>query len=168
MKAALRTHPRPAGSIRALAALLLVVTVTACRASDGSVVSLTTSEGRSVNVTVEIARTSDELRRGLMWRDEMPADHGMLFVFPDESERTFWMKNTPLPLDIVYIDSSARVVSIAADTTPYSTASIPSRGPARYVLEVHGGFCRKHAILPGSPVRLPAPAMAANDDDSAR
>jgi uncharacterized membrane protein (UPF0127 family) len=142
-------------SIVAIAALTLLVGPSACRATAEPTVALAGSDGRSVEVIVEIARTSAELRRGLMWRDEMARDHGMLFVFANESERSFWMKNTPLPLDILYIDSSARIVSIAENTTPYSTKSIPSRGPARYVLEVNGGFCREHGIVAGSTVRLP-------------
>ena len=86
----------------------------------------------------------------------------MLFVFADERERGFWMKNTPLPLDIVYIDSSSRIVSIAENTTPYSTKTIASRGPARYVLEVNGGFCREHGIVAGSSVHLPDLAVSAS------
>jgi uncharacterized membrane protein (UPF0127 family) len=153
-------RPGLRGLLVAIAALALAVAPSACRSSSEPTVALTGSDGRAIEVGVEIARSPDELRRGLMWRDEMPRYHGMLFVFGDEKERTFWMKNTPIPLDIVYIDSAARIVSIAENTTPYSTAAIPSHGPARYVLEVNGGFCRAHGIAAGSTVTLPASALA--------
>jgi uncharacterized membrane protein (UPF0127 family) len=112
-------------------------------------------DGKTVQVAVEIVSTPETQRRGLMWRTELAADHGMLFVFGDDAPRSFWMKNTPLPLDIIFIDSEARVVSVAEDTVPYSLASVRSTGPARYVLEVNSGFSRRHAITPGSRVTLP-------------
>jgi hypothetical protein len=79
----------------------------------------------------------------------------MLFVFDGDAPRSFWMKNTPLPLDILFISSQSRVVSIAEDTIPYSLASIASGGPAQYVLEVNSGFTRRHGIEAGSTVTLP-------------
>ena len=91
-----------------------------------------------------------------MWRDRLDSDAGMLFVFGDETVRTFWMKNTPLPLDIIFIDAGGRVVNVAQATTPYSESPIRSAGPARYVLEVNAGFARRHGIGPGSRVTLPA------------
>ena len=82
-----------------------------------------------------------------MYRNELPAFSGMLFIFPQEALLSFWMKNTPLPLDIIYINASFTIVHIAENTTPYSTAGIPSKHPARYVLEVNGGFCQQHGIV---------------------
>ncbi len=79
----------------------------------------------------------------------------MLFVFGSDGPRSFWMKNTPLPLDIIFINAAKRVVSIAANTTPYSLESLPSAGPAKYVLEVNGGFCARHGIAAGASVTLP-------------
>ena len=81
-----------------------------------------------------------------MYRNELPAFGGMLFIFPQEGRLSFWMKNTPLPLDILYINANFTIVHIAENTTPYSTARIPSKHPARYVLEVNAGFCRQHGI----------------------
>ncbi len=82
-----------------------------------------------------------------MYRNELPAFSGMLFIFPQEGPRSFWMKNTPLPLDIIYINADFTIVHIAENTTPYSTAPIPSKHPAKYVLEVNGGFCQHHGIV---------------------
>ena len=99
--------------------------------------------------TVEIADDPVERARGLMYREEMARDHGMLFDFAREGEQAFWMKNTPLPLDIIFIRADGTVVSIAADTTPYSTESIPSEGPARFVLEVNAGVAADIGLAPG-------------------
>ena len=77
-----------------------------------------------------------------MFRDELAEDHGMFFIFPREQPRSFWMRNTRIPLDIIYLDRDLRVVSISADTPPCRTRrcpSYPSRGPAQYVLEVNAG-----------------------------
>jgi len=106
-------------------------------------------------VSVELVLSRDEQARGLMYRTEMAEDSGMLFVFDGDAERTFWMSNTPLSLDIVYIRSDATIVSIAARTTPYSEKTIPSRGAARYVLEVAGGWCERHGVKAGDRLTLP-------------
>jgi uncharacterized membrane protein (UPF0127 family) len=114
-------------------------------------------EKGSVRVSVELATTPQEQARGLMWRERLEPDHGMLFVFEEEEPMSFWMKNTPLPLDIIYMDRNGVVVSIARDTTPFSTASIPSHVPAKYVLEVAAGFSYRHGVEVGTRVELPAP-----------
>jgi uncharacterized membrane protein (UPF0127 family) len=126
----------------------------ACTGSNGPVVTLRGAQG-STTVRVEIARTPSELSRGLMWRNELDADAGMLFVFGDSAPRTFWMKNTPLPLDILFIDDRGTVINVGAATTPYSEAPVRSTAPARYVLEVNAGFAARHGIGPGATVTLP-------------
>lgn len=78
----------------------------------------------------------------------------MLFIFPQEQPLNFWMRNTPLPLDIIYINTDYTIVSIAENTTPYSTAQIPSKHPAKYVLEVNGGFCQSQGIVAGDRVEF--------------
>jgi len=107
-----------------------------------------TSSG-SHTFTVEIADDPVERARGLMYRETMAEDAGMLFIFAREGERAFWMQNTILPLDIIYADAQGVVVSIAKDTTPYSTATIPSEGPAQYVLEVNAGIADTIGLAPG-------------------
>ena len=89
-----------------------------------------------------------------MYRNELPAFSGMLFIFPQETLLSFWMKNTPLPLDIIYINASFTIVHIAENTTPYSTARISSKYPAKYVLEVNSGFCQRHGIVAKNRVKF--------------
>ena len=107
------------------------------------------TSGETYLFSVEIADDPIERARGLMFREEMAADAGMLFIFAREDERAFWMQNTILPLDIIYADADGVVVSIAKDTTPYSTATIPSDGPAQFVLELNAGVSDAIGLAPG-------------------
>ena len=104
---------------------------------------------------VEIADDDMERQRGLMHREPLAADRGMLFQFPDVAERAFWMHNTPSSLDIIYIDPYGRIVSIAERVTPNSDALIPSNGPAMGVLEVRAGRADEIGAKPGDRVRHP-------------
>lgn len=99
--------------------------------------------------TVEIADDPVERAEGLMFRENMARDHGMLFDFADEDFRSFWMKNTPLPLDIIFIKADGTVDSIAHNTTPFSTEGIPSYGPVRFVFEVNAGVADEIGLKPG-------------------
>jgi len=105
-----------------------------------------------ITVQVEVADTPDTRARGLMYRKDLAADAGMLFIFPNESEQRFWMKNTPLPLDMVFIGADKRIVGIVADTRPFTTNPLGVDGLSQYVLEVHGGFCASHGITAGNQV----------------
>ncbi|MBP3193159.1 DUF192 domain-containing protein [Natronogracilivirga saccharolytica] len=105
-------------------------------------------------VNVALAQTENERNRGLMEVQEMDFDTGMYFIFEDERERSFWMVNTPLSLDIIYMDSNDRIVRIHTNTTPYSDRQIPSESPAQYVLEVNAGFVREYDIREGMHVVL--------------
>jgi uncharacterized membrane protein (UPF0127 family) len=135
-------------------ALLLAVAVGAAAAEGPQLpyVELRPRAGPPVTVTVEIADTYTRRARGLMFREHLPAGAGMLFVFPDESVRTFWMKNTPLPLDMLFIGGDGRLKGCLERAEPFTLTfrSIPE--PARYVLEVNGGFCARHAMAPGDRV----------------
>jgi uncharacterized membrane protein (UPF0127 family) len=104
---------------------------------------------------VEVADTEEERTRGLMFRESLAADRGMLFKFPDERERSFWMRNTYIALDIVYIDATGSIVSIARDTVPFSEASIPSYGAAKGVLEVNAGTADRLGWQAGDRVEHP-------------
>lgn len=127
----------------------------ACAATPQPEVLLYPQKGTAVRVNVEIADTHEKRSLGLMYRREMPESHGMLFLFPRQEPQSFWMKNTPLPLDIIFIDTSLTIVSIARNTTPYSEKPLPSAKPAQFVLEVNGGFCQRHGIAVGDRVELP-------------
>jgi uncharacterized protein len=109
-----------------------------------------------VRVTVELALTPEQHERGLMYRQSLPADSGMLFIFPGTEIRSFWMKNTPLPLDMIFIDDDKEIVGIVENTVPFSTNNRTIPRPARYVLEVNGGFAAQHGIKAGQSVDIPA------------
>jgi len=109
--------------------------------------------------SVEIADDNATRAQGLMFRDEMADDHGMLFIFSNERPRSFWMKNTRIPLDIIYLDRDLRVVSISADTPPCRSRSrrcpsYASEGPAQYVLEINGGLAAELGLEPGDWVEV--------------
>ena len=131
----------------------------ACASSSPKVV-LHPQTGDPIHVSVEIANTPEKRRYGLMYRKQLPDQHGILFVFPSETSQAFWMKNTPLSLDILFISAARSIVHIAPHTTPFSEKPIPSGGPAQFVLEVKAGFCERHGIRRGTQVefvRIPAP-----------
>ena len=136
--------------------LLLIGLLPACPNATSSTrqVIINTPNGDPIHVSVEGADTPEKRQLGLMYRNELPEMSGMLFLFPQETQLNFWMKNTPLPLDIIYISTDFTIVHIAENTTPYSTAQIPSKHPAKYVLEVNGGFCKKRGITSGFHVEI--------------
>lgn len=118
------------------------------------VIDIRGPEGAS-RFTVEIADEPEERRKGLMFREEMAAGHGMLFIFETSGPRAFWMKNTPLPLDLIFLDEEGRVVSVQADAEPFSERSLPSEGDALGVLEINGGLAARYGIGPGAVARHP-------------
>jgi uncharacterized protein len=107
-----------------------------------------------VRVTLEVAATDESRRRGLMYRSSLADGHGMLFVFPTEEQHAFWMKNTLIPLDMVFIDGKRQIVGVHPEATPLSTASIAVGHPSRYVLEVPGGYAARRGIAVGDRVEL--------------
>ncbi len=121
----------------------------------GAVITL--ASGKTVSFTVEIAATPDVQRKGLMFRRTLPDKHGMLFVFPQERMVHFWMKNTFVSLDMLFMDAKGRIVNIAADTKPLSERMIPSGTAVKSVLEVAGGSARKYGIAPGDQFALTTP-----------
>ncbi|HXZ45818.1 MAG TPA: DUF192 domain-containing protein [Pseudolabrys sp.] len=104
---------------------------------------------------VEIADNAAEREKGLMYRKELPEGRGMLFDFHRDQEVSFWMQNTYIPLDMIFIRGDGQILRIAENTEPLSTRLIPSGGPVRAVLEVIGGTARKLGIAPGDRVASP-------------
>jgi uncharacterized membrane protein (UPF0127 family) len=102
--------------------------------------------------TVELASNDEERAQGLMFRKELPEGRGMLFDFQRDQDVSFWMKNTYIPLDMIFIRGDGRILRIAENTEPMSTRMIPSGGPVRGVLEVIGGTAKKLGIQPGDKV----------------
>lgn len=105
--------------------------------------------------SIEVVDTEESRARGLMFREEMAADAGMLFVYPYAAQVGFWMKNTPLSLDIIFLNKKGVVCSIAEGTTPFSTDHIPSGCAAQTVLEVNAGQAAARGIKRGAPARHP-------------
>ena len=114
------------------------------------------SGGEEVEVRVEIADSPDEQATGLMNRTALGEDRGMLFVFPDEEVRSFWMKNTLIPLSIAYMDSEGRIVDLQ-DMKPLDDEEphYVSAEPARYALEVNRGFFEERGVEVGDRAELP-------------
>jgi uncharacterized membrane protein (UPF0127 family) len=106
--------------------------------------------------TIEIARTPAEMERGLMYRERLDADRGMLFLYEQDRQVAFWMKNTLIPLDLIFADAAGRIVGIAERAVPLSTQLIPSPEPVRAVLEVNGGTAERLHIKIGDRLLHPA------------
>jgi hypothetical protein len=105
--------------------------------------------------SVALAKTPAEREKGLMFVKHLPDGQGMLFDFKSEQDVAMWMKNTYIPLDMLFIRGDGRIARIAANTTPMSTAIIPSVVPVRAVLEIAGGTCARLGIKPGDRVAFP-------------
>jgi hypothetical protein len=145
----------------ATAALLALAPAVACaskKGTDSAVprprVVVETSGGARHAVEVELARTEPERRQGLMNRASLPEDAGMLFIFDDASVQSFWMKNTLIPLDMLFIDDDGRIVGIVERAEPRTLTERTVGKPSRYVLEVNGGWCRAHGVRAGDRVRF--------------
>lgn len=104
--------------------------------------------------TLEVADNERDRQKGLMERDALPEDRGMIFVFPREAPLSFWMKNTRIPLDIIYVDSKGKVVSIK-QMKPYDRNSTPSDAPAMFAIELNRGTAEKLKLQPGATLILP-------------
>lgn len=123
--------------------------------NEPSFVIIQTKTGE-VKVSVDVADAFEEHSKGLMFRESLPEDSGMLFIFQDESQKTFWMKNTLIPLDIIFIDSDFQIINIEqavpceADMCPY----YKSEGEAKYVLEVNEGFAERNGVGAGNSVSI--------------
>ena len=113
------------------------------------VLHITQTGDTLATVNIEIAETDSARQRGLMQRSSLPDQSGMLFIFPREQQRSFWMANTPLSLDILFASADSQIVSIAKYTQPFSQESVPSNGPARFVLEMPAGFADSYGVVEG-------------------
>jgi uncharacterized membrane protein (UPF0127 family) len=107
-------------------------------------------------IRVEIADTYEKRKAGLMFRESLPENQGMLFIFDSEDYYSFWMKNMRIPLDIIWIDKDKRIVDIKADVPPCkdSCEGLPSNAKAKYILEVNVGFAERNGIKIGDEVRF--------------
>jgi uncharacterized protein len=107
-------------------------------------------------IDIEIADNDAKRAQGLMWRRSMSENTGMLFIFEDEKPLNFWMKNTVISLDIIYVNESMDIITIYDNTVPLSEMLIPSEKPAKYVVEVNAGFCYRHKVQSGDKIKFTA------------
>jgi uncharacterized membrane protein (UPF0127 family) len=143
--------------LRAVALGSLAATTCGCEAAETTQPStLPTVEMGigSKTYTIEVAATPDQQKHGLMERDSMPANHGMIFVFPVANEQSFWMKNTRFPLDIIYIAEDSTVVSIK-QMKAYDRTGVPSDGAAMYAIELNLGQAAQSGLKAGAKVTIP-------------
>ena len=108
----------------------------------------------TVTIAIEVADTDSARERGMMQREGFPDDRsGMFFPFDEAQPRSFWMSNTPVALDIIFVDADSQIVSIAKYTTPFANERYRSGEPAQYVLETPAGFADSHGLLEGDRIR---------------
>lgn len=170
------TRRRPASRVAWPAAVLLLPALAACERPGGGdarspgpsapdaapaaelptgIVVLRPLGRPEVRVRVELALDEETRRQGLMFRRELAPDAGMLFVFPPPPrQQSFWMRNTYVPLDMIFIDDALRVVGVVERTEPLTDTPRAVRGASQYVLEVNAGFARAHGLGPGARIEI--------------
>lgn len=105
-------------------------------------------------IRAAVADDQQERNQGLMDVTDLPSDAGMLFIFPEESELSFYMANTPLPLDIMFVNADSTIIRIHHNTTPFNSKQLLSDGPAKYVVETNAGYAVSNDIREGMKVRF--------------
>ncbi|MSP16372.1 MAG: DUF192 domain-containing protein [Myxococcales bacterium] len=112
------------------------------------------TDGREATVLVEVARTFEARRQGLMYRQHLPAEAGMLFLFDRDEVHSFWMHNTLVPLDLIFIRADLTVAGVVEDAAPLTDTALSINVPSRHVLEVNAGWSRAHGVTAGAHVRI--------------
>jgi uncharacterized protein len=118
------------------------------------VVIVEPDETQRAVVKVEVAATPERRELGLMYRNHLDEDAGMIFIFPQPENAEFWMKNTEIPLDMLFADSHGKVVGIVANAQPYSEKQVGGFGDTLFVLEVSGGYAARHHIAAGDTLQF--------------
>lgn len=142
----------------ALLSFLIMLTMVACDQPSSAAqkspnqMTIVTAGGKRHDFKIELALTPIQQQNGLMYRTEMAADAGMLFYFSEEAPRAFWMKNTLIPLDMIFIKKDGRILNIHENAIPNDLTSIPSDGPVVAVVELNGGITRKLGIKAGDKI----------------
>jgi len=139
-----------------IAAWIVIALMPALAACDSSPqVAIVSADNQTRGtVKVEVADKPDTRELGLMYRSHLDDDAGMIFVFPVPTTAQFWMKNTKLPLDMLFADSSGKVLGIVANAQPYSEALLGGFAGTLYVLEVNGGYAAKHRVVVGDKLEF--------------
>ncbi len=134
------------------ALLWVVLSVGACEAQPKVIIA--TKEGREISFQVEVADTPAKRELGLQYRRELALERGIIFLFPTQSVQSFWMKNTPIPLDMIFIGSDRKIVGIVEQTVPFSLDARSVGAPSQFVLEINGGLSKRYGIKAGDAVRF--------------
>lgn len=142
------------GANRARRILLFFLALNLSSCGGDPRVFIQTRGGKEVSFEVEIADTPAKREMGLMYRSELRDDRGMLFIFPDESVLTFWMKNTPIALDMIFIGTDRRIVGIVREAAPFTLDARSVGAPSRFVLEIKGGLAQKRGVEVGDKIRF--------------
>ena len=142
-----------------LVALLLIALVGCREAKPSSLPTVPVRIGQQT-FQLEVAATHSDRQHGLMYRESMPADHGMIFVFEDEAVRSFWMRNTKIPLDILYLNATGGIVSIR-QLKPMDETSVSSEYPAKFAIELNEGAAAKAGVREGYVIKIPPAARRA-------
>lgn len=144
--------------MKRLAAALVVAVMAAKGADAGCSADMADlrGDGGVAHFSVEVADDQAERARGLMYRDKLAAGHGMLFVYEAPHEVAFWMKNTRIPLDMLFMGADGTILSIHENAVPFDETSIPGGDQVQFVLEINGGLSRRLGVGPGAVIRHPA------------
>ena len=158
MNAVKKTFPKILPTVILIAPIAVAITVMAVFAAcaqEQPKVAITGQDGRDlIVVNVEVAATNAKRELGLMYRRHLDEQAGMIFLFKQPQHLTFWMKNTLIPLDMIFADSDGRIVGIVENAAPLSESIDAVDGDSQYVLEVNGGFCKRHSIIAGDRLRF--------------
>ena len=130
---------------------VLLLFLTCCKAQTPEVL-VQKKNGDKISVSVEVMRTKDERHLGLMYRKSLKKYRGMLFIFEKEQHQPFTMKNTYIPLDMIFISRTKKIAGIVENTVPKTKGPYQIQKPSQYVLEVNAGFCRENGIVKGDSV----------------
>jgi len=119
---------------------------------DGELTFTDSLNNSKTKIDIQIANNDFDRELGLMFRKQMDENRGMLFIFPVEERQSFWMHNTFIPLDMIFVNAAEKIVTIHRNTQTLSDQSYPSTAPAKYVIEVNAGYCSRHNINEGDKI----------------
>ena len=141
--------------VAALAIFLLLTAAALAACAQGPRVEIVAPDGAArATVSVEIADTQAARELGLMYRRHLDEHAGMIFVFAAPSHQRFWMKNTVIPLDMIFAGANGRIIGIVREAKPFTESIDAVEGDSQYVLEVNGGFCARYDVKPGDKLRF--------------
>jgi uncharacterized membrane protein (UPF0127 family) len=139
-------------ALRSFLVLAVLLWAAACQAQPKVIIQ--TKENRELTFQVDVADTPAKRELGLQYRRDLAADRGMIFLFPSESHHSFWMKNTQIPLDMIFISSDQKIVGIVERAVPFSTDSRSVPAASQFVLEINGGLAGHYGVKVGDSIRF--------------